>query len=285
MLLVPVGRYNLYHEAHVNHLVDRPLVNRRIIGTTWFEEGLGFHGIPLDNDTIGLSYEAYVFNPARASEVGDSGFRGIRNEGQSPTSDNKAFAARVAIEPARRAKWLADHLELGISGYISGFNGFKGENADGDALSLHEGSLHITALDATYEKWMFGVKAEAAFAHADSGANATQRRQDGWGWYAEGFVKFWPKFLNDSPFGRGFKDPKLVFATRFEQVDPFAQRFDQRDLSRLTTGISYRPSRNTVFKFDYQIDHTNSSRAGTGLNESGKGRHTDAFLFSVATGF
>lgn len=286
MVLVPVGRYNLYHEGHVNNFVDRPLVDRRIIGTTWFEEGLGFHGRPLDTESLGISYEAYVFNPARATDASDEkGFRGIRNEGRSPTSDKKAGAARVAFEPARKAPWLADYLELGISGYISGFDGFKGEDELGNDLNLQDGNIQLAALDATYEKWNFGFKSEFAFAHADSGANATQRKQDAWGYYVEGFYKFWPGFLNASPFGNGFKKPQLVIAARYDWVDLNLDRFDQRDMGRVTLGISYRPLPNTVFKFDYQIDHSPSGRAGTTLDESGNGKNTDAFLFSVATGF
>lgn len=286
MILVPVGRYNLYHEGHINNFVDRPLVNRRIAPTTWFEEGLGFHGTPLDTSFLGISYEAYVFNPGHVDEIGSGGgFRGIRGEGKAPDSDRKAAAARVAFEPARRFKTFADYLEIGVSGYLTGFKGFKGENEDGDTLDLHDGTSQIVALDATYEKWNFGVRGEVAFAHADSGANDTQRKQDAWGYYIEGYYKFWPGFLNSSPFGKDFKDPKLVVAARYDWVDLNRDRLDQRDMGRVTVGIGYRPIPNTVFKFDYQIDHSPSSRSGTTIGDSGHGKNSDAFLFGVATGF
>lgn len=286
-ILVPVGRYNLYHESFINNLVDRPLVSRRLAPTTWWEEGAGFHGTPLDTDYLGLSYEAYVFNPGRPDRVSSGGgFRGIRGQAATPIYDNKkAAAARIALEPARRAPWLADYLELGLSGYITGFRGFEGEDADGNDVNFDGGEAHILALDATYEKWMFGVKGEAAFARTDAGANNTGDHQSGWGYYVEGFVKFWPSFLNDSPFGKDFKDPKLVFAVRYDWVDLNEDTLDQRDLGRVTLGIGYRPVPNTVFKFDYQMDHSPSSRGGTTLGESGHGKNTDAFLFSIATGF
>lgn len=286
MLLVPVGHYNLYHEGFVNNLVDRPLVNRWIVPTTWFEEGLGFHGTPLDNDSLGINYEIYAFNPANAPDINsEAGFREFRNEGKPAISDRKAVAARVAFEPARRFKSFADYLEIGVSGYISGFKGFKGETEDGTVLDLHDGVIQVTALDATYEKWNFGVRGEVAFSHMDSGGNDTQRKQDAWGYYIEGYYKFWPKFLNSSPFGKDFKDPKLVFAARYDWVDLNRDSLDQRDMGRVTVGIGYRPLPNTVFKFDYQIDHSPSHRAGTTLEDSGHGRNTDAFLFGVMTGF
>jgi hypothetical protein len=286
-ILVPVGRYNLYHEAHVNNLVDRPLVNRRIAPTTWWEEGLGFHGTVLDTSCIGLSYEAYLYNAGRPDRVSDAnGWRNQRGQAATPIYDHKkAGAARVAIEPARKFTTFADYLELGVSGYVTGFRGFKGENADGEEVNYKGGTSHIFALDATYEKWNFGVKGEVAWARTEEGANNTGREQAGWGYYVEGYYKFWPKFLNDSPFGKDFKDPKLVFAARYDWVDLNERRLDQRDMGRVTVGIGYRPIPSTVFKFDYQYDHSPSGLDGTTLSESGAGQSTDAFLFSVATGF
>jgi hypothetical protein len=286
MILVPIGRYNLYHEGFVNNFVDRPLVNRRIIGSTWFEEGVGFHGQALDKDWLGISYEAYLFNPGRAAGVSSGGgFRGIRNQGQAPTSEEKAGAARVAFEPARAAKWFADYLEIGVSGYLSGFDGFEGEDADGNELNLRDGSMYVTALDLTWEKKNFGFKGEMAFAHADSGANSTQRKQDGFGYYVEAYYKFWPKFLNKSPFGKDFRDPKLLATVRWEQVDLNLDSFDQRDMNRFTVGMGYRPVPNVLFKLDYQLDFSPSHRDGTTLGDSGHGRRTDAILFGVSAGF
>ena len=285
-ILVPVGHFNLYHEGFINNLVDRPLVDRWVIPTTWYEEGMGFHGTVLDTDSLGISYEAYVYNAANARNINSEvGFREMRNEGHPPIYDGKSGAARVAFEPARRFKQFADFLEIGVSGFVSSFKGFNGKTEDGDSINLHDGRIQVTALDATYEKWNLGVRGEVAFSHMDSGGNETQRKQDGWGYYIEGFYKFWPKFLNSSPFGKDFKDPKLVFAARYDWVDLNRDSLDQRDMGRVTVGIGYRPLPNTVFKFDYQVDHSPSHRTGTTLEDSGQGRNTDAFLFGVMTGF
>ncbi|HEY3324287.1 MAG TPA: hypothetical protein VGP72_27800 [Planctomycetota bacterium] len=286
MVLVPIGRYNLYHEGFVNNLVDRPLVNLHVIPSTWFEEGVGLHGKPIDNGYLGLSYEAYAFNPARATEVNSAiGFHEIRNEGREPLYNRKAGAARVAIEPARGFKTFADYLELGLSGYISGFKGFQGENDAGDTLHLHGGNLRIGALDLTYEKWNFGLKGEMALSHVDSGGNDTAKGQTAFGYYVEGYYKFWPKFLTKSPFGRSFKDPKLVLATRYESVDLNRAQLDQRDLRRVVVGLGYRPLPSTVFKFDVEFDHSPSHLSGTTLEESGLDRNSRSYLFGISTGF
>lgn len=295
MVLVPVGRYNLYHEAWANNFVDRPLVNRRIMPTTWSEEGVGFHGQALDTDFLGISYEAYLFNPGRADRVSPSGgFRNLRLNGDAPIYDSKkAGAFRVAFEPVRNAEWFADYFEIGISGYFSGYDGahgaFDDDGDDGtpDLLLNHDGgSVQLWALDMTYERGAFGFRGEAVMAHAGPGRTFLGSGQQAFGLYAEAFYEFWPSFLDGTPMGKPtYKDPKLVGAVRFDYVDLALDNFDQRDLRRLTLGLSYRPIERAAFKFDYQMDFSSSGRNGTGLGESGFGDNTDAFLFGVAVGF
>lgn len=285
--LIPVGHYNLYHEGFLNNLVDRPLVDRRIIPTTWYEEGLGFYGAPIDNEWLGLSYEAYMFNPEAGDGVDPlSGFRGIRRENKTPTSDQKAAAARLTFEPARHFKTVADTLEFGLSGYVSGFADFSGVNADGDPVRFPSGRLNVTAADVTWERKNIGFRGEAARAHTDAGENSTGKQQTGWGYYAEGYYKFWPKFLSCSPFGK-FQDPKLVAALRYEYVDFNTEAPATPSIQRLTAGISYRPVPRTAIKFDYQFDTLGSGLAGQDYDESETGlkKHSRAFLFSVTTGF
>ena len=42
--LMPVGKFNLLHDSPLNDLVDRPMVSRIIIPSTWFEAGAGIYG-------------------------------------------------------------------------------------------------------------------------------------------------------------------------------------------------------------------------------------------------
>lgn len=286
MLLVPLGRFNLYHEGHINNFVERPLMSTYISPTTFFEEGAGFHGVPLDNSKLGISYEAYVTNPAVVEEINNAeGFHEIRNEGKSPVSDKKAVSARVAFEPARSLKRMADFMEIGFSGYYSGFRGFKGVDGDGNALNFGDGGLHILSADLTWERKGVGFRGEIARSHVDSGANDTGKSQDAFGYYAEAYYKFWPKFLTNSPFGKGFKNPQLVAAVRFDYIDTNIDSLNRGDLNRLSLDLSYRPVPNVAFKLEYQLDHSPSRRAGSELEASGDGRNTDALLFGVHYGF
>jgi hypothetical protein len=288
--LVPVGRYNLYHEGWLNNMTDRPLVDRRIIPTTWYEEGVGFYGTPIDNDSLGLTYEAYLYNPAAGNGVDPiSGFRDIHNENKFPTSAQHSAAARLAFEPARSFPKVADMFEVGVSGYVSGYDGFKGTNADGDTVSFPGGRLYMTAADVTWERKNVGFHGEAAYAHTGAGENETGKQQSAWGYYAEGYYKFWPKFLTCTPFGK-FKDPKLVAALRYDYVDLNTQAAATPSIQRVTATIGYRPLPRTVIKFDYQFDWLGSGIAGQDYDvpqdiETGLKKHNRAFLFSVSTGF
>ncbi len=284
-IIVPFGRYNLYHEAWQNNFVDRPLVNRRIAPTTWWEEGVGFHGQALDTESLGISYEIYAFNPGRADRISQGGgFRGLRLNGDAPIYDSKkAVAGRVAFEPIRSAKWMGDYLEVGLSAYYSAYDGFR-DPATG--LNFDGGDVKMFAVDLSYERGDFGFRAEGALAKAGRNRNAALEDQNGLGFYAEAYYKFWPSFLNGTPFGKDtFKKPELVGALRFDYVDLATEHFDQRDMRRVTLGMSYRPTPRVVFKFDYQMDWSPSSNGDTTLSESGAGDHTDAFLFGVALGF
>ena len=286
VMLVPLGRFNLNHEGFINNHVDRPLVDRWVAPSTWYEEGVGLHGQALDTKKLGINYELDVFNPARASKVSsETGFREIRNEGRAPESRGKSGAGRIDFEPARGAKWFADNLELGLSGYISGNKRPDGPPPDGTLLKKTSGALTLAALDFTYEKKDFGLRSEAALARSSARTNLAQRAQTARGFYAETFYSFHPCWLKTGPIGKSFKDPRLVVSSRFDWIELNPGRDDSRDLRRVTFGLSYRPLRQTVFKLDYQMDFSSSGLTPDTLPDSGRGHRTNAVLFGVATGF
>ncbi len=285
-MLVPVGRFNLYHEGFVNNFVNRPLVDRFVIPTTFWEEGVAVHGEPLDTKSLGISYELGLYNPAIASHAdSDIGFREISNEGGSPAFRGKGTAGRVAFEPARDATWFADNLEIGVSGYVSNYHSPAETDAAGDFHPIAHGALDIKAFDFTYEKKNFGFRAEASDAHTGAGANPERIAQSARGFYAEAFYSWKPCFFTCGPIAKSFKNPRLIFAERFDYVELNPGRADGRDLERLTTGISFRPLAKTVIKLDYQMDFSRSGLSPNQLYDSGKGHRTDAILLGIATGF
>jgi len=62
ILLMPVGKFNLLHDSPLNDLVDRPMVSRIIIPSTWFEAGAGIYGSLYPSSQSKLDYEVYAVN-------------------------------------------------------------------------------------------------------------------------------------------------------------------------------------------------------------------------------
>jgi len=155
----------------------------------------------------------------------------------------------------------------------------------GDTFPIAHGALDMAAFDFTYEKKGFGFRAEVASAHTSAGANEDHRPQVARGFYTEAYYSWSPCFFKCGPIAKSFKDPRLIFAARFDSIELNPGRDDARDLKRVTAGISFRPLAKTVFKLDYQMDFSHSGLTLDTIPDSGKGKRTDALLFGFATGF
>ena len=60
LLSMPVGKFNLLHDSPLNDLVDRPMVSRIVIPSTWFEAGVGIYGTLYPTTLSKLDYELYA---------------------------------------------------------------------------------------------------------------------------------------------------------------------------------------------------------------------------------
>ena len=57
-MLAPVGLLNETHEPNLFWTVERPLLQSRMIPTTWNSGGVGIFGTPMD----GVNYRVYAMN-------------------------------------------------------------------------------------------------------------------------------------------------------------------------------------------------------------------------------
>lgn len=260
-LLVPFGRYNLYHDSDLQKLTDRPIMARDIVPTTWTEAGAGFFG--KHNPTIGayedlqLAYEMYVVNGLDAG-FSDTGLGGGRSSLKVDNNDNKAVVGRVTVSP-----WL--NQEFGFSGYTGRYDGDRNR-------------IHGFAVDTLNTVGPFELINEYAYfdveqSHTDV-ANYFQ------GAYAQLSYKFWPKFLDNTFLGEGFKDPNLALVGRYDWAligDDQDSGSGNNEETRWTLGFNYRPIDNFVFKLEYQWNKTDNETLERGNN--------NGILTSVAIGF
>jgi hypothetical protein len=99
LVLVPMGFLNELHEPSTFLGTERPETERRIIPTTWRENGIGAFG-----DFGGFALRGYVVNgldavgggSSKADGFSASGLRGGRQKGSKAVAENFAGVARVA---------------------------------------------------------------------------------------------------------------------------------------------------------------------------------------------
>ena len=282
ILLLPLGKFNLLHDAPLRDLTDRPIVNQRIIPTTLHQPGVGAYGTFYPSRLSQLNYELYVtsgFTNAFAGGVAMSNItntNGIRSARSNSTAfdnnDGKAVVGRLAFSPL-----------LGIEVGGSGFHGSY------DPMS--DRNLTITALDWTFQRGPFELIGEAAWSWiednnltlAGTPINDARHAEEMWGYYVQLNYHFMPEFLTRlAP--THFRPDVSTFTgvVRWEEVNLGADLPDSEigrlgERQRLTVGLNFRPTEDSVVKLDVQY----SPKERRGDNRI----HDYGFVGSVATYF
>ena len=94
-MLVPMGIVNELHEPVFFHGVERPEIERRLIPSTWRENGIGIWG----QLTPQLEYRLYGINGLNAKGFRDNGFRDGRQKGNRTLAEDIAVTGRLDYRP------------------------------------------------------------------------------------------------------------------------------------------------------------------------------------------
>lgn len=284
MILDPLGKFNLQHDAPYQDLTARPMVDTWIIPAVLREPGLGFFGA-FDFDPWKIDYEIYLTNGFKGLDKAGTnkitasdglknarGYKKVFSEDLGKDfNESVAVVGRVAVSPF-----------LGVEMGLSTHQGKYDEQS--------ENNLGIYALDWTidfgglYNKFFsgggflrdifFALEFVGEFAYADISRDDFAKSKgvinDMRGYYLEGRYHFMPEFLR-----------KIIPGANEESTFTAVVRYDDTDLdsdvrSRFTLGLNFRPREDTVFKFEYQFNMEDEDVAST---------DNDAFWFSVATYF
>ncbi len=260
LLLVPMGLVNELHEPTVFVGANRPETERRIMPSTWRENGFGFVG------SAGMvDYRVYVVNGLLGSKFSSNGLRGGRQKGYKAKSSHMAVVTRVDVNPTP-----------GVFFGGSFYNGGSGQGLTFDGQDLDVGT-RIGELHAQIQMEGFDLRGLFARASLDdvaelnqalgyTGMNSVGETQQG------GYLQFGYNLLS-----RVREDVRLMPYYRAETLDTQAQvpagylRNPARDRSFHTLGLELKPISNIVIKTDYQW---NRNRSKTGLDQ-----------FNVAMGY
>lgn len=263
------------------------------VNAAWTELGAGISGTTSVGDAL-LDYRLYALNgttidfefenelevavkPGEDTELEsiiEAEFGPSRGPFEGNANDSIAFAGRVGLHPA------PGH-EFALSGYvgnyvpaflhrdetlwafgIDGLHYLGGFEIEYEAVTTHFDGLNrvaeaFTGRTLSREREINGTVEDGAFAtykvEFTLSSNVMARNKTGY--WLEIRRPFWIEALNDTVFGRGFEDPKLIPTFRMEQVffDNQLQKiefdggsltaFKTRDakINRATFGLGYRP--------------------------------------------
>lgn len=240
LMLIPMGFVNEVHEPPTFLAARRPETERRILPSTWRENGVGVFG-----DVGPVSYRAYVVNGFDATGFTDAGLRGGRQNGSEALAEDMALVAR------------ADWTET--PGLLAGGSVYFGD-AGQDQAGLGSTSTTIGELHAEWHARGLWVRGLAAMAEVDDiaelnaangfvGADSVGEEMDG-AYVEAGYDVLVPL----APGSAHSLSPYV----RWEQLDtqtevPSGFASDPaNDLDILTLGLNWRPRSNLVFKAEYQ---------------------------------
>lgn len=311
IILVPVGKFNLLHDSPLNDLVDRPMVDRLIIPTTWSEAGAGFYGTLYPGRMSKVDYELYVINGLQNTNNGVqqgpgqvitalNGMRNARGSAARDPNDAKSIVGRLAYSPM-----------LGIEVTGSAYHGLY-NNRSGNGVNNINGNVSMYAVDWTLQRGPWELIGEAAWARITDncglGAVGAQCGPSGmFGYYIQGNYHFMPEFLKRLAPNHFTDASTFTAVVRWEQVDTDTTNITKqycpvvssvcsspgnpRDLQRLTIGLNFRPIEDTVFKLDYQWNSqldTNVNTRTTNIPTSTNGNNridAQGIMAMVATYF
>ena len=256
ILLMPVGKFNLLHDSPLNDLPDRPMVDRLVIPSTWFESGAGIYGTLYPTRLSKLDYELYAVNGmgcnAQGGSITDtSGLRNCRGSVSRDNNDNKGVVGRLAFSPM-----------LGIEVAGSSYYGqYSNRNASG--VNNQDNNIGIYAVDWTMQRGPWELIGEAAWSRitGNQGTTIATQGPDGMaGYYIQANYHFMPELLKRLAPSHFSDASTFTAVVRWETVDTDTGNksmlspgvlSNQRDLERLTLGLNFRPIEDTVIKLGY----------------------------------
>ena len=255
LILMPIDRFNEYHEPTVFHGVLRPDVERFIIPTTWREIGVMAYG----DLGGGFSYKTALTNGLRTDKIKDW-IRDARQRGVNANASRLAGIGRIEYS--------------GIPGLNIGASVFYGQGESkggGEERGDERATFNLYVIEAQYQRGNAFFKGLYSLGRA-SGNDAFEkagRAKQVYGWYLESGYNIFPHLLPESLM-------TLTPFARYERYNLNDRVFigspdKTKDREVFTIGLDFKPFPQIVIKADYQIRDTKSSLSsgkGIGLDEN-----------------
>ncbi len=259
LLLIPMGFINEVHEPPFYFGAERPEVERRILPSTWRENGLGIFGTFDLGGGGDIHYRTYGVNGFDGTGFRDNGLRGGRQKGSEALSDHFAFVGRVDYE----AGDLLPGLLVGGSVYA----GNSGQNQNRDLevspgvtenFMVPDAFTHIYEFHVQYRGHGFSIRGLWAHSFIDDagelsrvlgfgdGSSIARQMIGGYAEVGYNVLNFVDTTHSLEPF---FRFEHLN--TQYRVASDFAKD-RSREYDLYVYGFSYKPIPQVVIKFDYR---------------------------------
>ena len=229
--IVPVGIINFTHEPNTFYGVERPIVENRIIPSTWWEAGINLYG----ELAPGWNYDAVVHSGLVVDE--DSNIRSGRQKVAQANADDLATTGRIRY--------------TGIPGLeIGGTLHYQTDINQQDQSITNRATLFSGHIDWKHQNG-FGLRALYAQWNLDHAVSTVKKH---YGYYIEPAYRFTlPKTFGE-----------LGIFTRFSDLE-YGRDGILQDQKDITIGINYWPIDKFAFKMDW-IDRETNNRDEKSLN-------------------
>jgi len=249
-----MGIVNELHEPNIYYGVERPLLDKKMVPSTWREIGLGVHG---NIHEISLKYQVYMVNgflgySDQAKFRGSDAYRKGRQKGAESVISSPNLSAKIDY-------YGIPHLKLGLATYIGKSQSalFDGLPKDDDFLSQQADSsiinISMFGLDATYRIEGFQVRGQLIYANNGNvekynAFGATDLGKKMFGYYAEGGYNIFKTTK--------FKSELIPFV-RYEFINTHHETVGfepnkKYETQLITSGLNWKVNSGVVLKVDYQ---------------------------------
>ena len=252
IVLNPIGSFNQNHDGPKWEFIDRPVASTQMLPATFSNVGFGLYGKNYSKDWV-FAYEAYLtngFNDRVINNVENKTFLPATKEDPERFEESFNGSPLLTGKVALRNNKVG---ELGVS-YMGGvYNKYE---EDGLTLDVKR-RVNVFALDfnTTLPKIKTVINTEWAWVNVDVPETYTEqfgKKQQG------GFIDFVQPILKRPMLG--FENAVLNAAVRLEYVDWNKGKFKSTggnisdDLFSVVPAISWRPTAQTVLRFNYRYN-------------------------------
>jgi hypothetical protein len=242
LVLMPMGFINRIHEPLFYFGNHRPVVEQKIIPTTWREIGVGLFGAITPN----LTYTAYVVNGLNAEGFSSEGIREGKGGGSQALAQNFGYVAQMNYEPD-----ALPGVTVGGSAYVG--------NSGQDQVFAGQKPNVFTQLYESHVQWKYRgleFRTLGSWGHInDAGILSAAKGQtigsQNYGWYSEVGYDVLPLLFKDTP-------QYLAPFFRYEKLNTIAKAPEgfasdpTQNQQIFQVGLQYKPIPQVVIKADYR---------------------------------